>query len=856
VPALDGRLHARGYTGTWDPNRPSGEPVLFTFEGLHDIDGGGLLKLAAGEAVPGMSGGPLLDLATGRVCGVVKTTRDARAPRGGWAVPVRLLQERHPDVWAAHDRFHEDDRRWPAVAERWAELAELLLEPPLPRPEKVSASYLLRSEFEVVPFRGRAELLDQLERWCQEPRALGVRLVTGPGGQGKSRLARQLTARMTSRGWLAGFTQENLSDVALERLRATSIPCLLVIDYAEGRPEQVARVVEVLLGAERAGPVRLLLLARAAGDWWAELSTSTPRLEHALEGTVEMKLPPLEGTVEGRQQAYADATNAFAEQLGRDQPVVPVADLADPRYGSVLLLHMAALAALLPAITPAGDEGTATVGDPTAKLLGHERRYWQRAAQAAGLNYDQVELARAVATATLCGANDEAQAAGLLERVPGLPGIGQAARLARLVRQLYPTRVGYWGGLQPDLLGEELVAQITADPVVPGGPAGLLAALLAEASEQQAHQALTVLARAAPRHTHLRDSLGPLLRADPDRLVLPAVRVATQAREPAPLVAALQQVLEVLVGRPLLEVVDRLPDHSVALGEFAVDATGRALDYHRAQAEPDAVAIAGLLNDLSLWLGKVGRREDALHAIEEAVRYYRELADADPGSFRSHLAGALNNLALRLGDVGRREDALRAIEEAVGYYRELADADPDAFVSNLATALGNLARRLRDVGRREDALRASREAVGYYQRLAQAAPEVFLLGFAVSLDELSDRLGDVGRRQDALTASQEAVRHYRRLAQAAPDAFLLGLADSLSSLSIHLSRVGRHEDAVQAAEEAVGYYRRLADATRDAFLPDLATALRTLLIELNTIGRSQEAARVQEELIRILQQIE
>jgi hypothetical protein len=47
-----------------------------------------------------------LDLATGRVCGIVTTTRDAQAPRGGWAVPVRVLRELHRDVWAAHDRFH------------------------------------------------------------------------------------------------------------------------------------------------------------------------------------------------------------------------------------------------------------------------------------------------------------------------------------------------------------------------------------------------------------------------------------------------------------------------------------------------------------------------------------------------------------------------------------------------------------------------------------------------------------------------------------------------------------------------------------------------------------------------------
>jgi len=47
---------------------------------------------------------------------------------------------------------------------------------------------------------------------------------------------------------------------------------------------------------------------------------------------------------------------------------------------------------------------------------------------------------------------------------------------------------------------------------------------------------------------------------------------------------------------------------------------------------------------------------------------YRELAAARPAAFRpdlAELASALNNLSLRLADLGRREDALAAIGEAV-----------------------------------------------------------------------------------------------------------------------------------------------------------------------------------------------
>ena len=93
------------------------------------------------------------------------------------------------------------------------------------------------------------------------------------------------------------------------------------------------------------------------------------------------------------------------------------------------------------------------------------------------------------------------------------------------------------------------------------------------------------------------------------------------------------------------------------------------------------------LNNLSLRLADLGRREDALAAIQEAVTIYRELAAARPDAFRPDLATSLNNLSLRLADLGRREDALAAIEEAVTIRRELAARWPDAYRHELEQSL-------------------------------------------------------------------------------------------------------------------------------------------------------------------------
>ncbi|WP_436532205.1 trypsin-like peptidase domain-containing protein [Actinoplanes sp. HUAS TT8] len=67
-------------------------------------------RFTGDEIAPGMSGGPVLDLTNGTVCGMVKTSRDVEAERGGLLVPIRALDHLDPAeqaaLWEGHDRFH------------------------------------------------------------------------------------------------------------------------------------------------------------------------------------------------------------------------------------------------------------------------------------------------------------------------------------------------------------------------------------------------------------------------------------------------------------------------------------------------------------------------------------------------------------------------------------------------------------------------------------------------------------------------------------------------------------------------------------------------------------------------------
>lgn len=79
-------LYTFGYTREY----LNGEPATFVYEGL-DGDIPPLLKFKAGQVRSGFSGSPLLNQRTGKICGVVKRSRDVDIDLGGRAVPTSVI---------------------------------------------------------------------------------------------------------------------------------------------------------------------------------------------------------------------------------------------------------------------------------------------------------------------------------------------------------------------------------------------------------------------------------------------------------------------------------------------------------------------------------------------------------------------------------------------------------------------------------------------------------------------------------------------------------------------------------------------------------------------------------------------
>jgi len=80
--------------------------------------------------------------------------------------------------------------------------------------------------------------------------------------------------------------------------------------------------------------------------------------------------------------------------------------------------------------------------------------------------------------------------------------------------------------------------------------------------------------------------------------------------------------------------------------------------------------LAASLNNQSGRLAALGRREEALAAIEDAVTIRRELARARPAVFASRYASSLKTQAMILSALGRSAEAQGARDEAAAISTE------------------------------------------------------------------------------------------------------------------------------------------------------------------------------------------
>ncbi|MGC1396185.1 MAG: tetratricopeptide repeat-containing serine protease family protein [Coleofasciculaceae cyanobacterium] len=105
-------LYLFGYP---DEGDRQGEPRTFNCDGKTGSEIPSIL-FNLGQVRPGMSGSPLLNQRTGKVCGIVKFTRHSSSDLGGGAIPTSVILDQFPELVEQQRSFHQRDQRWNALA--------------------------------------------------------------------------------------------------------------------------------------------------------------------------------------------------------------------------------------------------------------------------------------------------------------------------------------------------------------------------------------------------------------------------------------------------------------------------------------------------------------------------------------------------------------------------------------------------------------------------------------------------------------------------------------------------------------------------------------------------------------------
>lgn len=737
-----------------------------------------------------------------------------------------------------------------------------LLELPSPswQPDTgLSDSQLLRAEEAIVPFDPKCEpfLKEQID-WAESTaNPISVRLLTGAGGVGKTRLALELCQRMQARDWQAGFLlgdcDTSIASRLTSQITAADQPCCIVIDYAETRQPLLLAVLKSLLISKTKQYVRVLLLARDGGEWWGALPAKDPNCEYLLEGSATsgpFLLPQLHDTELERQEAYRLALHTFSSLL-QIEPPEHQPDLSEAHFARPLYIQMAALMALR------GERPKSAEGLPRA-VINHERRYWGRVLYGLEQGRDDIEQQAALlmTLATLANGITTERSIEELWRLIG-EDKSLLKRLFKALSPLYPDRQGLQG-LRPDLIGEALVAQSLLGS---SGPA-LLDAVLRKGDSRLRQSSLTVLARLlrnrADISAMLEDALAKNFLTCADDLVQvcietpsPLPQIVENAYRRLPIMSQ-SQVAGVLDPRFEFEILP-LTGLNILIRQSIVN---KKAEQKRKKPTPGGAALyADALHNLAIALNSQGRIEEALAAAKQSLDIYQELEQAKPQRFMHDLAAALVNYAKCLAEQGRTDEALVAARQGLDIYQELALTKPEQFMPELAMSLNNYANHASEQDQHEEALAAAKQALNIYQELVLTKPERFTPDLAMSLSNYANHAMVQGQSEKALAACKQALSIYQELALAKPERFTPNLAMSLSNYSSHLSNQGMVQEAATPAQQALDIRQELAQSKPQRFTPDVAGSLNNYAFILAMLGQSKEALAAVKQSLSIFQEL-
>lgn len=657
---------------------------------------------------------------------------------------------------------------------------------------------LITARYGQVPFvsESHGAELEKLLAWCEEDDGGGgvsIRVLTGPAGSGKTRLAAELCKRLPKehQDWSTGFAVDDADKPWGSFLPRK--PLLIVFDYVE-RPAITTRVIEFLQHLERLGdllqsPVRVLLVSRATGGWYDQLSDRGGGFLHKRlreEGeSVRLALSRDAFDAPRRRAHFIEAFERFTRGRGHGADAGDLLDqVDDDQYDSPLLVHIAALLAArgetLPQPGPTGLR---------EQLLDHllRRERTKRWVGQDGLSTNKVSPAEcdqalhavAIMTMTLPTIREATNLLRASELWSDQSNANRREAANALVR-LYPDsehgRSRRAAAIEPDLISEHLLVSVDdLDDILTqllrldleSTHYSRLVHLLSLTCDhypdtiERFQHALSITLSGIAGDDSPSISTAEVLDLNLNRLIGIARNEVAESDHPrvtSMLTTLLEQesndprVAQIVAGTDITASRD-VP----ALASLSKALHGLQIRYFRDTGNDRE--LVGALEGLAEAQILLGFREAGFEALGEAKQLRERLDAIDGDSCARHLT-ALARLRDQWLANGQFESAVLAANQLAEILWSSGITDIEAYEESLATwtEAGVALRRADDP---KAALGVFTHAVGFRRKLGMVRRSDYA-DYIRELEHLAVALTDLDRRRDAREAALEAVR-LRRL---------------------------------------------------------------------------------------------
>ena len=620
-----------------------------------------------------------------------------------------------------------------------------------------------------VPFLGRETEVAALDEFLTAERRQPFTwwVMTGGGGAGKTRLARELCLRARRRGWRAGFLpgEPDPFKAAIASLDAwcPRTPTLIVADYVMKRIEVIRTLAARLARREGLPRLRLLLLEREAGKlfenrFFGSDQSNRGVIERALYNRCPLDLGEL---------TY-DQIWALVEPCPWriDTAHVPVTRAEFFARFSKLDSQRRPLMAMILADALATSADRAGLGELETELRDLLRRdrdhLWPKELGVADTPVGKTEADIAIAFATMVDGlgPPELEAIKVARGKPIDPAILPACGIA-IGKPL--GSVPRLGRLEPDLIGEFFALEtLRGDPNNP----------FAEA----AHSWMPETAWRA-RGSGMFDFVARSKQTFPKHVAIQQVDITVKGVRESWLLSA-------------FAVLSRANDPTE--GFDAMQAWLRP----RAQTDAGAaLAFADLtMAATSLEAGIVGPR--VLIALFEALGELHQVHPNEP-ALREQVAKALFNLGVRLGELGRSEEAIAVYDDLLARFGTATELP---LREQVARALVSKGVRLGALGRSEEAIAVYDDLLA---RFGTATELPLREQVARALVNKGVRLGALGRSEDAIAVYDDLLA---RFGTATELPLREQVAGALFNKGFTLGALGRSEDEIAVYDDLLARF--------------------------------------------------